>query len=502
MEPGRVGEATHGGSVRRGGGRYFVASLTSQASALLRYVVLARLLGPEQLGLAAALTVTAGFFDLVSDTGSDRFLIQDREGGSPQVQKLVQLVYVVRGAAVAGTLVICAIPIAYLYNTPQLASGLALLALSPLISGFLHLDIRRLQRGHDFRSEAGCMIAADMAGLVAAIVGAWLTRNFMAVVCGMVTRAIVLVAGSHMQAIRTYRLGWDCEHAPRLARFAAPLMLNGLMLFIVLQGDRVIVGNQLGVTALGYYSAVVLLIYYPSYIVANYMHAIFIPVIAARRDSARDRNDVSDDLGAQTMMLAVAMAVGFAIVAPPMIPVLFGVRFAQPALLVGMIGVLQVARFLLGWPTTMALAMGRSTTVLMSNLAHFLIFPGALIGLRLIGGLTGVVAGFTGAELIAVAVALSLLNHATHRNPWHGFDRLGVLMLTGVAIGVWNFALGARSLPGCGAMLVVSVVLIVWLCRRERVVVAEAVAGSIRFVSAAFEKIVRKSEGRRKHVLF
>jgi lipopolysaccharide exporter len=145
---------------------------------------------------------------------------------------------------------------------------------------------------------------------------------------------------------------------------------------------------------------------------------------------------------------------------------------------------LQAARFLLGWPTTMALAMGRSTTVLMSNLAHFLIFPGALIGLRLIGGLTGVVVGFTGAELIAIAVALSLLNGATQRNFLHGFDRLGVLVLTGASILAWNLALSARSILGCSTMLVVSVALIVWLCRRERVVVAEAIAAAHRLISA------------------
>ena len=237
----------HGGSDRQGGRLYFFASLVAQASALLRYVVLARLLGPEQLGLAAALNVTAAFFELISDTGGDRFLIQDRHGETAQVQKLVQLVYVGRGLLVAASLVIFAVPIANFSNTPQLAKGLALIALSPLISGFFHLNVRRAQRGHDFRSEAICMIASESAGLVATVIGAWVTRDFTAVVYGVITRAIVVVLASHIQAKRPYRLGWDSEHAPRLARFAAPLMLNGLMIFIASQSDRVFVGSQLGV---------------------------------------------------------------------------------------------------------------------------------------------------------------------------------------------------------------------------------------------------------------
>ena len=88
----------------RGAGLYLAAALISQASGLVRYVVLARLLGPRELGLAAALTVTGSFFEMVTDTGSDRFLIQDPDGDLPAVQRMVQLVYVLRAVAIAVTL--------------------------------------------------------------------------------------------------------------------------------------------------------------------------------------------------------------------------------------------------------------------------------------------------------------------------------------------------------------------------------------------------------------
>ena len=220
-----------GGGIRRGSGLYLIASLVSQASALVRYVILARLLGPEQLGIAATLVVTASFFDLISDTGSDRFLIQDRHGDTPEVQRLVHLVYAGRGIVIALSLAVFAIPIAHFYKTPALAGGLAILALSPLILGFQHLDYRRAQRDHDFRAEAACMIAAEFTGLVATAAAAWLTHSFHAVLYGLITRAVVLVVVSHLQADRPYRMRWEIAHARRLSRFAFPLMLNGLMLF-------------------------------------------------------------------------------------------------------------------------------------------------------------------------------------------------------------------------------------------------------------------------------
>ncbi len=482
-------QGAHYAPARRGGLLYLSATVLAQAFALLRYVALARLLGPQQLGLAAALTVTAGFFDLISDTGSDRFLIQDRDGDLPAVQRLVQLVLLGRGLTVSAGLAVFAIPIAAFYGTPALAAGLATIALSPLIAGFLNLDIRRAQRHHDFRGEAICMIAAEIAGLSGAVLAAWLSPTFMAVAYGLIARSVVLVVCSQLLAKRPYRLGWDALHAPRLARFAAPLMLNGLMLFVVSQGDRVIVGHQLGLTALGYYSAIILLIYYPAAVVANYLHALFIPIIAGRRDSPVARDRVSDLMGGQSLLLALAMGAGFALVAPPLVPILFGARFAQGALLISLIGVLQTTRFVLTWPTTTALALGRSDTVLFSNMAHILIFPGAFAGLWLVGGITGIVAGFLAGELVAAAVALLLLNRATHRNVWATFDRLAALVAGDTVIVGWTAVLGGSAgtvwrYPLGAALLVATLGLLAWLIRRETVVITEAVSAARRVTSA------------------
>jgi len=467
---------------RRGGKTFLAATVLAQAIALLRYVALARLLGPEQLGLAAILVVTASFFDLISDTGSDRFLIQDRDGDTVPVQKLVQLVYVGRGLAIAAGLVAFAWPIAQFYKAPELVHGLVILALSPLILGFLHLDVRRTQRTSDFRAEAVMIIAAETSSLVATVIAAWLTHSFTAILYGLITRAIVMVLVSHLRAERPYALAYARAHAPRLARFAAPLMLSGLLLFMGSQGDRVLVANRLGFAALGHYSAVLLLIYYPAAVILRYMHVIYMPMVAAGRDDDAQRDHASGRLGGQTQLLALGMAVGFAIVAPTAVTILYGARFTQSAMLVGMIGILQAARFLINWPSTVALAMGRTRTVLVGNLVRLLAFPGAFLGVALIGGLRGVVAGFIAGELISIAASLALLNRNMGRPLIRGFDRLAAFILASVAIVGWNVAIGRRSLAGEIGLLVASLLLAAWIVRREREAIGEAIALAARML--------------------
>ena len=470
---------------RKGGKIYFTATVVAQVSALLRYVLLARILGPTELGLAATLTVTSSFFDMISDTGSDRFLVQDRDGDTVPVQGMVQLVYMARGLITAAALVIFAYPIALFYHSPQLALGLALLGLPALINGFLHLDIRRVQRQHDFRAQGIAMAVSEVGALLATGLAALLTHRFTAIIFGLVFRAVLMTGLSHLQAKRPYLLKWDPGSVERLTRFAAPLTVNGFLLFILSQSDRVIVGNQLGVAELGKYSAMTLLLYYPVATIAAYLHGIYIPVISAERDNLEKRGRVSDDLAGITLLLGLAMMIGFAIVAPTVAPLVFGPRFAQTAMVVGLIGILQIARFILSWPTTAALAIGRSSTVLFANLAHIVAIPTAFIGLWLLGGLTGLVTGFFTGEVFAIIVALILLNRDMKR-PWYfGFGRIVEFLVACAAIIGWNLALMSRAWPWELAAGLGSLMALVWFLRRE--------AAAIRDLWSLVERLLRST---------
>ncbi|HLZ84480.1 MAG TPA: oligosaccharide flippase family protein [Caulobacteraceae bacterium] len=476
---------------RRGADLYFAASATAQASALLRYVVLARLLGPTELGMAATLVLTQGFFDNISDTGSDRFLIQDRDGDLPAVQRLVQLVYVGRGAAIAACLLIFAWPIALFYKTPALAQGLAILALSPLILGFLHLDVRRFQRRLDFRADAISLIIAETVALAATVTAAWLTRSFTAVLYGLILRAIVIVIVSHVRAERPYRLGLSREHARRLGRFAGPLMVNGLLLFMATQGDRALVGNQLGVATLGRYSAVILLIYYPAAMLIRYVQVMYLPALAAARDNPAERTRLVGLFGGQTMLLGLGMAAGFALVAPFLVTTLYGARFTQSAFIVALIGILQASRFLLVWPTTVALSEGRSGAALAVNTVRLIAYPAALVGGWTLGGLGGVVAGFAFGELAAQMAGLGILNRASGRPIWTDFDRVVAFVFACACILAWVWTIEHHGRLQAIGLALASAAVVGWIVRREKSTIRESLALADRLTRGLSKRLQR-----------
>ena len=449
--------------MRKGGKAYFAATLVAQASALARYVILARLLGEEQLGLAAMLILTAQFFDSISDTGSDRFIVQDADGDTPMMQRVVQLALAARGLLIAIALALFSGLLAGLYNQPDLRWALIAIGLAPLIGGLVNLDMRRVQRESDFRPESLAILVSEIVSLVATSVAALITHDYTAVIYGLVLRALAQVAISHLTAKRAYAWGFRTSEAKRFSIFAAPLFLNGLLLFVGSQGDRVVIGSGLGPAALGHYSAVLLLILYPSSVASRFMIGMHMPQLAVSRLSPEAVDSARLRLGSQTLILSATMLVGFAVVAPIAVPLLYGPRFAQPLQVIALVAVLQATRFMRFWPNTIAVGAGRSLVVMLSNVARMVGLPIALMAFYQFRTLEAVISGFIVGELVALAAALLLLKRARQAD-LKEFRRVGyyLMLSTMTVFAAWSLGAGhtlAGRILSVGALLIAGGVL-------------------------------------------
>ncbi len=448
--------------------------MIGQACALLRYTLLARLLGPEQLGLVAMVVLASNFFEMISDTGSDRFLVQDRQGDTPDTQRLVQLVFVSRGVLTAAGLVVFAAPIAAFFGQPPLLGGLVMLALAPLIGGLMHLDVRRFQRANDFRAEGLGMLVAEILSLVVTLIAAYVTRDFAAALYGLIARSAIRVIASHLCAQRPYAIGYSKATAGRLAAFAAPLLVNGLLMFAAGQSDRLMISRLVGVEALGLYTAALLLVLYPMVGLSRVLAGFHLPMVVA--DPVSTRPDSPAELMAgRALLLSLAAASGFALVGPHAILLLFGERFSQPPLLIALIGVLQATRFIRGWPTTHALALGDSRIVMVNSFARLIGIPAAFAGMALIGGIGGIVVGFIIGDFAALLTGVLMLNRRRAVAWTHDLDRCAALVV-GCAL-VVAIAAGAQYgwYPAL-ALAPVAAFFMAWMARRERSTLALSAA--------------------------
>lgn len=414
--------------------------MMGQAFALVRYTILARLIGPEQLGLAALLILTSQFLENVSDTGGDRFLVQDRDGDRPEMLGLVHLAMGLRGMLMAVSLLALSIPVALFFKAPSLESSLAWLAVVPLIGGFVNYDMRRAQRTGDFRPEGMTIIISEAAALIGTAVAAWFLRDHTAVLYGLGLRAAAMVVTSHVMAKQPYRWSYSRGEAGRFAAFAAPLALNGVLLFATSQGDRLIIGGMVGPEALGYYSAILLLISSPLMALAKFLMTMHLPMLSAARERQAEFDTTVSRLGGRATMVALAAAAGFTLVGPLVTFILYGEKFLRPAVFFALLAVLQSARFVRFWPNTVALSIGKSSVVTITNLARLVAVPFAILSVVTGVGLDGVVAAFIGGEIIALLVGLYQLGRARAMHVDTELVRSGLMLALFLLIIGWAWA--------------------------------------------------------------
>lgn len=394
---------------RKGAGRLAASNLTSQVVALARYVILARLLGPEQLGIAAMIILVAQFFDVVSDAGLDKFLIQSRDGNRRGVNATVHTLLTARGIILGLLVAGSAFPVGAYYDSEVLTTGLLVLAVSPLAAGFAHFDFRRVQRHHDFRLEGTVNLYAEIAGFVATVAAVLLLRNALAAAIGLAVRSITIAILSHAVARRPYRRVLDKTFVKVIFAFGMPLIANGLLLFVGGQGDRILIVNQLGLEELGLYSALLLLVYYPSSMASRFIQSLGVPLIAGTRDSGPRRAVVLRRLGALVSFGSIGILLGFAAVGPYMTPLLYGDQFAQPAALVCAVGLLQAIRFARTQAGMMALGSGHSSPLMWGGLMRLIAFPVVLLVGGEALGLVGITLVFASAEFLANLTMLACL---------------------------------------------------------------------------------------------
>src|SRR5438445_272180 len=63
-------------------------------------------------------------------------------------------------------------------------------------------------------------------------------RNYSVMLWLLLLQGVSSMVGSHLLAERPYRWAWDRNYLKRVFAFGWPLLVNGLLMFLIFQGDR------------------------------------------------------------------------------------------------------------------------------------------------------------------------------------------------------------------------------------------------------------------------
>ena len=381
----------------------------TSALLLVRNLVVARLISVEDYGIASTFAITMAIVEMTSNLGLQQLVVQDRDGDDPRLQAGLQGFNALRGLVAGLILLALAGPLAAFLGVPDIAWAYQLMALVPVARGLQHFDVERFKRQMRFGPWilAGLMPAALSVAAVwplDRLLGDW--RVMLYAVLGQVGLSLL---ASHLLAERRFAVSLDRAIMAKGLRFGWPLLLNGVLLFLVMHGEKLVVGRELGMAALGIFAMGFTLTLTPTLVLARSAQAFFLPQLSAvQDDDARFQ-----PMAAATMQAAVAngLLVAVAIVAlgPPFVGLVLGERYAALTPLLAWLAILQAVRVFKAGPAVVALARGRTGNAMLGNLPRVASIAVAWAALNQGAGLMAVIWIGTAGEVVGFAVALGLV---------------------------------------------------------------------------------------------
>ena len=390
----------------------------AEGAALARSVAFAWAIGPEELGRAMMLALTVRLVEMASDLGAERLILQAGDGGTARLQAGLHGALLIRGLIGAGVLLALAPLLAALFDDGPGQGAYAALALVPMLRGLAHLDFRRGERRFRYRPMAVVEGGATLAMAAVILPAAALFGDHRAMAAVLVAHALAFTILSHGVARRRYRLRMSRPVLLRVWRFGAPLALNALLLFFTFYADRLIVAGAYDWATLALYGVALQLALLPAQIVGRAAASLVLPRL---RDAIR-RGDTEAvwprTLGAHAA-LALALATGFALIAPDAIALVYGPAFRPDLALATAIGIAAGFRVLRTPYSQLAVARGRTGDPARANLIRAsALVPAAgfaALGLPLAAIAARAAAGEAAATLRAAMLARGMTRTLTYR---------------------------------------------------------------------------------------
>ena len=404
-------------SILKGGVKLGVGQVVAQVCSMVRSIILARLISPANFGIAATFAITFSLFEMLSNLSADRLLVQAKDGDEPKLQGTAQMLNAVRGVANAAIILLLAGPISNMFGVAQARWAFQCLAIVPLTRGFTHLDSNRVQRTLRFGQSVFLDVTTNVvATLMAFPLGYWL-RDYSAMLWLLVLQSVTLLVASHLVAERPYTLAWDRGYIKKMTSFGWPLLINGLLMFGIFEGDRFIIGASHRLFArsiytlgdLGVYSVAFSLTMAPTMFVANVCTSLFLPLLSQAQGAAEQFQRRYSACSQVIALLAASISIPFILAGSKCVVLIYGQKYQAAGSIIGWLAAMWAVRMVRVTPTLGAMALGDTVNSMISNILRSAAIAGVLAAAAFGSDLTWIaISGLTG-EVMATIASLARL---------------------------------------------------------------------------------------------
>jgi PST family polysaccharide transporter len=414
-------------------------------------LTMARLLAPHDFGAYAVALAATQLVIHINDLGLIPAVIQWR-GSTDEVAKTASTIAAAFSGILYAAFWFAAPPFAALSGVPDATPVVRLFTVTILIDGITAVRsaylLRTFQQRRYIQANVSGVVANGIVAVTLSVAGA----GAMSLAAGQVAASLTTGILVFIWAGLPIKVGLDFAVARKLMAYGLPLAAGLGVESILEQADKVIVGRTLGATTLGFYLLAVSISSWAPGMIGSAIRYVALPSFA--RLSEKDPEALSNGVQRVIPLMIlglVPIAVLIAVLAAPMVSLLYGDRWLPAAGPLQFLMILMIVRMLTGIGMDILMSTGATRWALLINAGWTVVLIPALWAGAEVGGGRGVaIAQAIVGVFVAIPLSILALQRAGVKlSPIR--HHLVRPMLAGGLGGA--AALGLRSVLGSSALL-------------------------------------------------
>lgn len=405
-------------------------------------VTLARLLAPDDYGVAALVVVFASLVMIFADLGLGAAIIQrpvlteDDRSTAFWMSSATGLVFTLIGIAVAQ-------PLAEFYGRAEVAPLCMALSTTFVIASLSTTQEALLVREMDFGSLERRSMVATLVAAVAGLIVAVTTRSAWAIISQQIAEAIV--SSILLWVFSPWRpsLRFSRRSLRELGSFSSFLVGHRLLYYAHRNADNLLIGKFVGAAALGAYTLAYNIMLFPFSRIAGPVQKVLGPAFARMQN---DKPRLAESWIRAVRLLAtiaVPLLFGMVVVAADFVSVVLGSKWADTARILQVLAWVGIVQSLQSLNTDLLQALGLASRVfrftVIFTTSHLVAF---VIGLH--WGVIGVAAAYAISTTLVEPIYTVMTARAVDISPLRILAAIRGVFEAGVLMGVTVFA--AREL--------------------------------------------------------
>lgn len=355
---------------------------------LVRTIILARLLAPDDFGLMGIALLMLSLMERFTVTGLRPALIQMKGDIRPYLDT-AWTIEVLRGILIGIILVLAAPFIAEFFDTPEAELIVKIMAAAMVARGCISVGIVYFQKDLEIQRRFKYEMAGVVADIGLSIGLAFVLHSVWALVYGTLAGSVALVVSSFMLHPYRPRLRLDWKKARELYTFGKWVWAFSALEFLRENLDQLLVGRILGTASLGFYQIAFRFSQLIGRELTQVARQVVFPTFSRLQDEREKLQRAYLETTQLVALLALPLAVGAFLLAPRLVPVAMGENWLPMVPALQVLSIVGLIRSLNASADVLFQGIGRPSVITKLDLATFLVLLALIYPLIMRWEITG-----------------------------------------------------------------------------------------------------------------